>query len=108
MQPEAVPLHPEQGSNIFCHYRIRKGDVDAGFSGADVIIESEYRTPAREHAYLQPEAGISYIDEQGRVTVQVAGQWTHEDQGADRPCAWSASGTGARDLSGDWRGIWRS
>ena len=80
MQPEAVPLHPEQGSNIFCHYRIRKGDVDAGFSDADVIIESEYRTPAQEHAYLQPEAGISYIDEQGRVTVQVAGQWTHEDQ----------------------------
>jgi CO/xanthine dehydrogenase Mo-binding subunit len=37
-------------------------------------------TPAQEHAYLQPEAGIAYIDEQGRVTVEVAGQWTHEDQ----------------------------
>jgi CO/xanthine dehydrogenase Mo-binding subunit len=45
-----------------------------------VIISGEYRTPAQEHAYLQPEAGISYIDEEGRVTVQVAGQWVHEDQ----------------------------
>ncbi len=35
----------------------------------------------QEHAYLQPEAGIAYIDEQGRVTVKVAGQWAHEDQG---------------------------
>jgi len=29
---------------------------------------------------LQPEAGLGYIDEEGRVTVVVAGQWTHEDQ----------------------------
>ena len=73
-------LHPERGSNIFCHYRIRKGDVEAAFKKADVIIEGEYHTPAQEHAYLQPEAGLGYIDEEGRVTVNVAGQWTHEDQ----------------------------
>ncbi len=29
---------------------------------------------------MQPEAGLAYIDEAGRVTVMVAGQWTHEDQ----------------------------
>jgi CO/xanthine dehydrogenase Mo-binding subunit len=45
-----------------------------------VVVEGEYRTPAQEHAYLQPEAGLGYIDEQGRVTVETAGQWTHEDQ----------------------------
>jgi len=80
MRDDAILLHPENGSNIFCHYRIRKGDVDKAFAKADVIIEGEYHTPSQEHAYLQPEAGISYIDEDGRVTVQVAGQWTHEDQ----------------------------
>jgi CO/xanthine dehydrogenase Mo-binding subunit len=80
MQPEAVLLHPERGSNIFCHYRIRKGDVDAALAQADVVIEGEYKTPAQEHAYLQPEAGLGYMDEEGRVTIQVAGQWTHKDQ----------------------------
>ena len=80
MDPAASLSHPERESNIFCHYRIRKGDVEAAFSQADVVIEGEYRTPAQEHAYLQPEAGISYIDEDGRVTVEVAGQWIHEDQ----------------------------
>ena len=80
LKPESVLLHPDKGSNIFCHYRIRKGDVEAAFARADVVIQGEYRTPAQEHAYLQPEAGVSYIDEAGRVTVQVAGQWTHEDQ----------------------------
>jgi CO/xanthine dehydrogenase Mo-binding subunit len=73
-------LHPERDSNVFCHYRIRKGDLEDGFADADVVVESEYRTPAQEHAYLQPEAGIGYIDEEGRVTVEVAGQWTHEDR----------------------------
>lgn len=79
-------LHPNLDSNIFCHYRIRKGAYQEGgpsqsaLAQADVVIEGEYRTPAQEHAYLQPEAGLGYIDDEGRVTVQVAGQWTHEDQ----------------------------
>jgi CO/xanthine dehydrogenase Mo-binding subunit len=80
MQEDSILLHPDRGSNIFCHYRIRKGNVEDAFVKADVIVEGEYHTPAQEHAYLQPEAGLSYIDEEGRVTVQVAGQWTHEDQ----------------------------
>lgn len=80
MKPETPHLHPELESNVFCHYRIRKGDVQSAFAHSDVIIEGVYRTPAQEHAYLQPEAGIGYIDEENRITIQVAGQWTHEDQ----------------------------
>jgi CO/xanthine dehydrogenase Mo-binding subunit len=63
------------------HQRIRKGDVDAVFARGDVVVvEQEYVTPHQEHAYLQPEAGIGYMDEQGRVTVHSAGQWNHDDQ----------------------------
>jgi CO/xanthine dehydrogenase Mo-binding subunit len=80
MASDAILLHPERDSNIFCHYRIRKGEIEAAFAQADVIIEGEYRTPAQEHAFLQPEAGVGHIDEEGRVTVLVAGQWTNEDQ----------------------------
>lgn len=74
--------HPElcTEGNLICHHQIRKGDVDGAWPGADVVIEGEYHTPAQEHVYLQPEAGVAYIDEQGRVTVAAAGQWTWEDQ----------------------------
>ena len=83
MQPEAPQLHPERGdSNVCVHYRIRKGDIEEGFQRADVIVTGEYHTPAQEHAYLQPEAGLSYMDEEGRVTVACAGQWTHADRAA--------------------------
>ncbi len=80
MEDEAFLLHPDKDSNVFCHFRIRKGDIAAAFASADVIIEGEYKTPAQEHAFLQPEAGVGLIDEQGRITIYVAGQWTHEDQ----------------------------
>ena len=80
MDDKSVLLHPDRGSNVFGHYRVRKGDVDDAFKQADVIVESTYHTPVQEHVFLQPEAGLSYIDEEGRVTVVVAGQWTHEDQ----------------------------
>lgn len=80
MEPGAFVIHPDRDNNVICHYRIRKGDVDAAFKNVDVIIEDTYQTPAQEHAFLQPEAGIGFIDEEGRVTVMVAGQWTHEDQ----------------------------
>ncbi len=80
MREGVTLLHPDTGSNVFTHFRIRHGDVEDGFSKADVIVEGEYHTPVQEHAYLQPEAGVSFIDEEGRVTVVVAGQWTHEDQ----------------------------
>jgi len=80
MKPGAPQLHPERGdSNICVHYKIRKGDVDAAFAKADVIVEGEYKTPYQEHAFLQPEAGLAYIDDQGRVTVVAGGQWTHTD-----------------------------
>ena len=81
MKPDAPRVHAEIGdSNICVHYKIRKGDVEAGFAKADVIVESEYRTPVQEHAYLQPEAGLAYIDDEGRLTIACGGQWTHEDQ----------------------------
>lgn len=76
----APQIHPNNPNNILCHYRIRKGDMEAGWEQAEVVVEGEYSTGYQEHAYLQPEAGLGYIDEQNRVTVITAGQWVHEDQ----------------------------
>jgi CO/xanthine dehydrogenase Mo-binding subunit len=80
MKADSVLIHPDRGPNEFVHFRIRKGNMEEGFKQADVIIEGDYHTPVQEHAFLQPEAGISYYDESGRVTVVVGGQWAHEDQ----------------------------
>ena len=81
MKPDSPRVHEHIGdSNICVHYKIRKGNVEEGFAQADVIVEGEYRTPVQEHAYLQPEAGLAYLDEEGRITIACGGQWTHEDR----------------------------
>lgn len=80
MHDGAPLLHPAYPNNIFSHFRIRKGDMADGWARAEIIVEGTYTTSWQEHAYLQPEAGVGYIDEQGRITVAVAGQWAHEDQ----------------------------
>ena len=78
MKPGAPLIHDRE-SNILQSYHIRHGDIKAGFAHADVIIEDDYFTPLTEHAFLQPEAGVGYIDEEGNVTVCSAGQWAHDD-----------------------------
>lgn len=80
MRPEAPVLHPDLGSNIFGHHKLYNGDVEAGFRKADVIVESVLNTPAQEHAYLQTEAGLAYIDEEGRLAVVTTGQWGIKDR----------------------------
>ena len=82
LAPGAPLLHPENGlpTNVYHSYKIRKGDMEAGWAAADVVVEGTYHLPHQEHAFLQPEAAVAYIDDEGRVTVEIAGQWTHEDQ----------------------------
>ncbi len=80
MLESAPQLHVDSPDNLVTQYRIRKGNMTSGWAQSHVTVEAEYETTWQEHAYLQPEAGLAYIDEQDRVTVLVAGQWTHEDQ----------------------------
>lgn len=80
LAPDAPLVHEERGSNLLLHIPIRKGDVARGFAEADVILEGEFETSWQEHAFLQPEAGVAWVDEDERVIVETAGQWLHEDR----------------------------
>lgn len=78
--PGAPVLHAEHGGNVLRTIRLRRGDAAAAMAAADVVVERTYYTSSQEHVFMEPEAGLGYIDEQGRVTVHAAGQNTHDDQ----------------------------
>jgi CO/xanthine dehydrogenase Mo-binding subunit len=80
IRPDAPILHPDVGSNMFCHHNLYNGDVEAGFRQADVIVESVLDTPAQEHVFLQTESGLAYMDEDGRLAVVTTGQWGLKDR----------------------------
>jgi len=74
-----APLIHENG-NLLLEFHVVKGDAQAGFKEAEITIEETYATTWIEHAYLEPDTGISYIDEEGRVTVICPTQNVHYDQ----------------------------
>ncbi|WP_216256104.1 molybdopterin cofactor-binding domain-containing protein [Polynucleobacter sp. AP-Melu-500A-A1] len=70
----APQLHDFAKNNITKHTKIRKGDVEEGFKQADLIVEETYQTAKIEHAYLEPEAGLAYVESDGCVTVHSPSQ----------------------------------
>jgi len=78
LQPYAPLIH-EKG-NLLLEFHVIKGDSQRGFKEAEVIVEETYTTTWVDHAYLEPDAGISYLDEEGRITVVCPTQNVHYDQ----------------------------
>jgi aerobic-type carbon monoxide dehydrogenase small subunit (CoxS/CutS family) len=74
MTAGAPVLHDYAPDNIVKHIPIRKGDVEAGFAQAALVVEETYETQAVEHAYLETEAGVAYVDPDGVVTVHSPSQ----------------------------------
>jgi CO/xanthine dehydrogenase Mo-binding subunit len=73
MKPGAYPVGEAQ-INVICSYRVRKGNVEEGFARSDVIVENTYRVPHVEHAFMEPESGTAWIDEDGVITIRVSTQ----------------------------------
>lgn len=57
--PDAPLVHEgREDGNLLKHIKVDKGDIDAGFEAADVIIDQTYRTQTTEHLFLEPECSI--------------------------------------------------
>jgi aerobic-type carbon monoxide dehydrogenase small subunit (CoxS/CutS family) len=74
MKSGAPVLHAYAPDNLVKHIPIRRGDVEDGFAKSDIIVEQTYETQAVEHAYLETEAGISYVDHDGVLTIHSPSQ----------------------------------
>ena len=45
----------------------KKGDIDQGFREADLVLEHTFRVPLRHQGYIEPQAFLVKIDEDGQV-----------------------------------------
>src|SRR6266571_7700700 len=70
---EGAPAVHAQG-NLLGEWNIDRGCVDTAFADADVVVEGTYRTQAVDHAYLEPEAGVGWLDDEGVLILRVATQ----------------------------------
>jgi len=72
LEPDA-PIVTEP-DNVVGKYKIRKGDTEKGFAAADRIIENTFYTQFIEHAFLEPEVGLAWVDENGVVNIRMSTQ----------------------------------
>jgi CO/xanthine dehydrogenase Mo-binding subunit len=78
LAPDAPQVN--DGNNLFQHTTLRKGDVAEGFAQADIIIEQTYQTQSMDHAPMEPEAGLAYMDSTGVLNVVTATQYPFRDR----------------------------
>ena len=60
--------------NVVAEHKIRKGDIETALSNADMVIENTFRTPFQEHAFLEPEVGLAWSDENEVINIRVSTQ----------------------------------
>jgi xanthine dehydrogenase molybdenum-binding subunit len=72
-------LHPN--GNLLKHIKVRKGDMDAGFAEADVILEHTFHTAITDHAFMEPECSIAVPEVPvTRMNIYVGSQIPYQDR----------------------------
>jgi CO/xanthine dehydrogenase Mo-binding subunit len=61
-------------TNVASHIRFDRGDVEAGFAEADIVIEREFRTGVAHQGYLEPHNGTAMWNADGTLTVWLSTQ----------------------------------
>jgi len=55
-------------------HRVRLGDVEEGFAKADHIVEGTYSQAFNEHAPVEPQTSVAYIDGTDRLIIHTCSQ----------------------------------
>ncbi len=60
--PDTEPVHAAHPNNTLITGKVRRGEAKKAMSRAAHMAEGAMQTPYVEHAYIEPEAGIAWID----------------------------------------------
>ena len=74
--PVALPGY----KNVVNKAEFKLGDLEAGFVEADVIVENTYLTQLIEHAHIETEGALAYVDDDDTVVVIASNQTPHRDR----------------------------
>ncbi len=78
LSPDASQLYAE--GNLISHYDIKDGDIESGFSEADIILEETFSVPMVSPAYMETENAVARWNNDETLTVWVSSQHPFTDQ----------------------------
>ncbi|MBI2317164.1 MAG: xanthine dehydrogenase family protein molybdopterin-binding subunit, partial [Betaproteobacteria bacterium] len=85
MKPDAPVLHehqytqlvtpkPDKPSNVAKRLEFKRGDVEAGFRQADLVVEREFNTKPVHQGYIEPQACLASYSEDGQADLWTSTQ----------------------------------
>ena len=74
---DAPHVFDEEGTNMQAVRRVSRGDADGAIAKAKYVISRHFETPWTEHAFLEPECAVSYLDKDGDVMLLTTDQSAH-------------------------------
>ncbi|MFQ5895452.1 MAG: xanthine dehydrogenase family protein molybdopterin-binding subunit [Nitrospinota bacterium] len=75
LRPGAPLLHENHPTgNLLAEFKLQKGDAEAAFAEADIVVEECYTTQDQEHAAIEPHVCLATADHTGKLTVYAATQ----------------------------------
>jgi CO/xanthine dehydrogenase Mo-binding subunit len=69
-----LPARPDRPSNIAKRNEIKRGDLEAAFASADVIVEGRYVTAAVHQGYIEPHACVVSAAADGQAQIWSSSQ----------------------------------
>ncbi len=73
----APKVFDEEENNIQAYKHVSRGDADGQIKKAKHVISKHFETPWTEHAFLEPECAVAYIDDDDDVFVVSTDQSAH-------------------------------
>lgn len=76
--PDAPLVFDEETTNVQAYKHVSRGNADEAIRQAAHVISHHFETPWTEHAFLEPECAVAFIDEDGDVFVYSTDQSAHQ------------------------------
>ena len=75
--PDAPKVFDEEENNIQAYKHVSRGDATGAIARSKYVISKHFETPWTEHAFLEPECAVAYVDEDGYVRILSTDQSSH-------------------------------
>ena len=76
--PDAPKVFDEEKNNVCAHKHICRGDAEGAIRRSKHVISHHFETPWTEHAFLEPECAVSFLDGDGDVFIYSTDQSAHQ------------------------------
>ena len=67
----------EETTNVQAYKHVSRGNATEAIANAKHVISHHFETPWTEHAFLEPECAVAYIDDDGDVFLYTTDQSSH-------------------------------